>query len=313
MTKETTSSDSIKGLIWDIKKYAIHDGPGIRTTVFFKGCPLRCLYCCNPESQHFHPEILWIDENCLRCNLCLDTCLPKAIYEDKERKKRINSARCDLCGLCVKQCPSGALQLIGKPVSVDEVLQEISQDAVFYQRTCGGLTLSGGEPAAQPDFAYELLRQYKIEEKGLHTTIETCGYVEWPYLDRLLVYTDLVLYDIKHMNSQEHHRITGVGNELIIQNVKRIAESHKQLIIRLPLVPGYNDEKENILKTAAFARKLPGVEELDLLPYHRLGIQKYTRLGRECAISNTINLPPARIAAIRRMVGDLGLRVRIGG
>lgn len=312
-SRKKTSNNSITGLIWDIKKYALHDGPGIRTTIFFKGCPLRCLWCCNPESQHFNPEIFWIKENCIKCDLCLEICPAKAIFEEKEGKKGINYDRCDLCGLCVNLCPGRALHLVGRRVTVDEVLREIAQDAVFYYRSCGGLTLSGGEPTAQPDFAYELLRRYKIEEMGLHTSIETCGYVDWPTLARLLEYTDLFQYDIKHMDPHEHYRITGVRNGLILQNAIRIAESPKKLIIRLPLIPGYNDTEENILKTAAFAHSLPDVEELDLLPYHRLGEPKYLRLGREYALSGTTTIPPERVAAIRRIVENFGLRVRIGG
>lgn len=311
--QERSSSDSITGLIWDIKRYALHDGPGIRTTVFLKGCPLQCLWCCNPESQNFHPEILWLEENCIRCNLCLEICPTQAIYEEKQGKKCINYDRCDLCALCVNRCPGEALQLVGKRVTVQEVLQEIVKDDVFYSRTSGGLTLSGGEPAAQPDFAYELLRQYKIKEKGLHSTIDTCGYVDWHKLNRFLEYTDLILYDIKHMNPQEHTKLTGVSNKLILQNARRIAESHKRLIIRLPIIPGYNDTEENILKTAAFARSLPGVEEIDILPYHALGKLKYARLCREYRLFHTLTLPLERVVAIRSIVENFGLRVRIGG
>jgi len=311
--QDSVSPASITGIIWDIKKYALHDGPGIRTTVFFKGCPLQCLWCCNPESQSFKPEILWLKENCLKCNLCLATCPSKAISKDKAGKKLINSDRCDLCGLCVNKCPAEALQLMGKRVSLDEVLHDVAHDAVFYHRTGGGLTLSGGEPLAQPDFAYELLRRFKVKGMGLHTTIDTCGYFDWPKFARLLKYADLILYDIKHMDSQEHHRITGVNNELILENARRIAEFPKKLIIRLPLIPGYNDSEENIIKTASFARNLPGVEELDILLYHRLGEPKYARLGREYALKGVMSLPSERVDIIRAIVESFGLRVRIVG
>jgi len=313
MRQEATSHDPVIGCIWDIKKYALHDGPGIRTTVFFKGCPLQCLFCCNPESQHFHPEILWIGENCIRCNSCQEICPTNAIYEEEEGEKLVDAERCDLCGLCVNRCPGEALSLVGRLVTVDEVLREVAQDAVFYQRSGGGLTLSGGEPTAQTDFAYELLRQYKIKEHGLHTAIDTCGYVEWSKLAHLLEYTDLILYDIKHMDSHQHSRLTGVGNELILQNAIRIAQSHKQLVIRLPLIPGYNDTEENVRRTAEFAHKLPGVEEINLLPYHRLGESKYARLGRKYALSGMISLPQERIALIRSITESFGLRVKIGG
>jgi pyruvate formate lyase activating enzyme len=307
------SPDSITGLIWDIKKYAIHDGPGIRTTVFLKGCPLRCPWCCNPESQDLRLEIIWLAENCIYCNRCLDICPSHAISEERGQKKLIIRNLCDFCGLCVNHCPHQALNWIGKRMTVNEVLKEVVEDAIFYERSGGGLTLTGGEPMAQPDFAYELLRQYKVRERGGHTAIETCGFVDWPTLSRILEYTDLVLYDIKHMDSDHHFRLMGVSNELILQNARRIAESSSRLVIRLPLIPGINDTRENIRKTAAFAHKLPHVEELDLLPYHGLGEKKYARLGREYALARTPSLTPSRLAEIRSLVESYGLRVKIGG
>jgi pyruvate formate lyase activating enzyme len=196
---------------------------------------------------------------------------------------------------------------------VDEVLQEVAKDSLFYSRSEGGLTLSGGEPTCQPEFASEILRRYKIEERGRHTTIETCGHVPWPRLERVLAHTDLVLYDIKIMDPEEHQCLTGVDNQLILENVARIAQMEKQLIIRLPLIPNYTDSEENIRHTAEFVRRLPGVEELHLLPYHRLGEPKYPRLGREYALQGAEVAPPERIDGLRRIVEGYGLRVRIGG
>jgi pyruvate formate lyase activating enzyme len=307
------SAKPITGLIWDIKKYAIHDGPGIRTTVFLKGCPLRCPWCCNPESQDLCPEIIWLAENCIHCHRCLDNCPSQAISEEAGQKKRIDRNRCDFCGICINNCPHQALNLIGKRMTVSEVLKKVVEDAIFYVRSGGGLTLTGGEPTAQSDFAYELLRQYKVRERGSHTAIETCGFVDWPTLSHLLEYTDLVLYDIKHMDSGHHLRLLGVSNELILQNARRIAKSHSRLVIRLPLIPGINDTEENIRKTAAFARRLPQVEELDLLPYHRLGENKYARLNREYALSGIRMLSPSRLAEIRSLIESYGLLVKIGG
>lgn len=303
----------ITGLIWDIKKYAIHDGPGIRTLVFLKGCPLRCPWCCNPESQDLRLEIIWLAENCIHCSRCLDICSTHAISEEAGQKKRIDRNLCDFCGVCVNHCPNQALNLIGKRVTVDEVLKEVIEDAVFYARSGGGLTLTGGEPAAQPGFAFELLRQYKVRERGRHTALETCGFVDWPTLSHLLEYTDLVLYDIKHMDSDRHLRVTGVRNELILKNARRIAKSRSRLVIRLPLIPGFNDTEENIRRTASFASNLPGVEEIDLLPYHRLGEPKYIRLGRDYPFTGIRTLSPSRLAEIRSVVESYGLRVKIGG
>ena len=196
---------------------------------------------------------------------------------------------------------------------MDEILREIGQDAIFYQRSAGGITLTGGEPLSQPDFAYELLRRYKTEEKGLHASIETCGHAEWSTLSHVLKYVDLVLLDLKHMNSQIHQQLTGVGNELILDNASRMAKLPKKIVIRVPVVVGYNDDEENIEKTAAFARSLTGVEELDILPYHRLGEPKYKRLGKEYPLQGTVSCSPEHVDSLRKIVERYGLRVKIGG
>lgn len=303
----------LTGLIWDIKKYAIHDGPGIRTNVFFKGCPLRCPWCCNPEAQGSEPEVVHLKENCIHCNRCLAVCPSGAISVDKRGTRRILRSRCNTCGLCAIHCPNQAMNIVGKRMTASEILSEVLRDAVFYERSGGGLTLTGGEPLAQPDFVCELLRQYKIEERGAHAAIETCGFVPWSDLRHILEYTDLVLYDIKHMDAQKHLRSTGVNNKLILQNAQRIAESGVRLVIRFPLIPGFNDTEENIRRTADFARQLPGVEELDLLPYHRLGESKYRRLGRKYQLSRARPLDRSRLAEIRALLESYGLRVKIGG
>ena len=311
--KNGETAGLVTGWIWDIKKYAIHDGPGIRTTVFLKGCPLRCVWCCNPESQEFRTELLWIAENCDRCGRCLDTCPLQAVSEDEQGKKRIDWSRCDLCGRCLSACPNGALRLMGRQVTVNEVLREVTRDAVFYQRSGGGLTLTGGEPSAQPEFAAELLRRYKTVEGGRHTTVETCGFADWTAFSRLLEYTDLVLYDIKHMDPECHLKLTGVDHELILGNARRIAGSGRRLVIRFPLVPGINDHEDNVRSTAAFARSLAGVEEIDILPYHRLGEPKYSRLGRESTLKGTPSPNARRLNEIAALIESYGLHVKIGG
>ena len=306
-------AEPISGWIWDVKKYAIHDGPGIRTTVFLKGCPLRCVWCCNPESQGFRMEVLWIAENCASCGRCLDACPAKAVSKDAEGKREIDRAGCDLCGICVSGCPGGALRLLGKRVRADEVLREVMRDAAFYQRSGGGLTLTGGEPAAQPEFAAELLRLYKTEQRGGHTAVETCGFAGWSELSRVLKHADLILYDIKHMDPRRHVELTGVGNEIILRNARLIAGSGGRLIIRLPLVPGLNDDETNVRETAAFARSLPGVDEIDVLPFHRMGEPKYARLGRKYGCPATRPPDAAKIDRVRKLIEETGLRVKIGG
>jgi len=306
------SQNKSTGLIFDIKKYSLHDGPGIRTTVFFKGCPLTCQWCCNPESQSFEPEIMWLEKNCINCNLCVEVCPEQGVISDKNGKKRIEPEICSLCGECVGRCPGGALQLVGRSVTVDEVIKEIEKDSVFYQRTGGGLTLSGGEPLAQPDFAFELLRYYK-KIVGLYTAVETCGYTDWNFLERILKFTDLIYYDIKHINSEKHKTLTGAGNELILENVHKTAQSAKKMIVRLPLIPGCNDTENNIVATAEFIRNLQGKAEVEILPYHRLGEPKYKRLGKMYNLYGKNTYTREKLKTVQSIVEKHGLKVRLEG
>ena len=302
-----------RGWIWDIEKYALHDGPGIRTIVFFKGCPLRCLWCCNPESQLSDPELVWLKERCLACGMCIAACPHGAVLIDEFGWHQVDRNACDYCGLCVVRCPGEAMNLTGRLMDVDEVLREVAQDSAFYDRSGGGLTLSGGEPLAQVEFAMELLRRYKQGEFGASTVIETSGAVEWEAIALVLPHTDLFLYDIKHMDSESHRRFTGVGNGRILENARRLAEAGGRLVIRIPLIPGCNDTEENVRKTAEFVRQLPGVEQVDILPYHRLGEPKYPRLGLKYALTKTDSPSEDRTGYFRRLLESYGLRVGIGG
>jgi pyruvate formate lyase activating enzyme len=303
----------LQGLIFDIRKYTLHDGPGVRTTVFFKGCPLSCLWCCNPESQASRPELVWVAERCLGCDLCLAECPAGALKTADAGAKAVDRERCERCGRCAERCPGEALNLIGRWVTVGEVLAEVMRDALYFESSGGGLTLSGGEPLAQPDFAAELLRRYKHEEKGESTAVETCGHVAWPVFERIAAEVDLFLFDIKHMDPAAHRRLTGRDNRLILENARRLAQAGRALVIRLPLIAGINDPRENLEATADFARSLPGVTRIDLLPYHRLGEPKYRRLEREYALGKLPSLPEERVAQVRRILERRGLEVRIGG
>jgi pyruvate formate lyase activating enzyme len=301
------------GLVWDIRRYTLHDGPGIRTAVFFKGCPLGCLWCANPEAQARGAELLWIKERCLACDLCRGTCPHWAISLDDNGEPHFDRELCDLCGLCTMRCPGGAMNLVGREMTVDEVLQEVMRDEGFYMRSGGGLTLSGGEPLAQPGFAAAILERYKVEERGRHTTVETCGHAAWEALAPLVPFTDLFLFDVKHMDGAEHRRLTGAGNELILDNAARLAASSSALVIRLPLVPGCNDSDDNVRRTAEFARSLQGVTRIDILPYHRLGEPKYARLGRTCPLAGTAVPTGDTLARASAIIEEAGLTVRIGG
>lgn len=302
-----------QGLIFDIRKYTLHDGPGVRTTVFFKGCPLSCLWCCNPESQASRPELVWVAERCLGCDLCLAECPADALKTSDAGAKVVDRERCERCGRCAERCPGDALNLFGRRVTVEAVLAEVTRDALYFEGSGGGLTLSGGEPMAQPDFAAALLWRYKHEEKGESTAVETCGHVEWPVFERLAADVDLFLYDIKHMDPAEHRRLTGRDNRLILENARRLAQAGRALVIRLPLIAGINDHRENLEATADFALSLAGVTRVDLLPYHRLGEPKYRRLEREYALGKLPSLPEERVAQVRRILEKRGLEVRVGG
>jgi pyruvate formate lyase activating enzyme len=300
------------GLIWDVKRYALHDGPGIRTTVFFMGCPLSCLWCCNPESQSVSPRIGWIGERCLACDLCLKVCPRSAVMVDDAGVRRVDPSACDVCGRCAEACPGEAWQVWGRYLTVGQVLSEVNKDAVFYARSGGGMTLSGGEPLFQADFARDLLYAYK-RQGGLTTAVETCGAVAWEKLAAVVPYTDRFLYDVKHLDAEAHQRLTGAGNRLILDNLEKLAASAARVVIRLPLIPECNDSEENVARTAELAKNL-GVSRLDLLPYHRLGEPKYARFGLRYPLAGTPTPPRSRAESLARLAeGVSGLDVRIGG
>jgi pyruvate formate lyase activating enzyme len=302
-----------QGLIFDIRKYSIHDGPGVRTTVFFKGCPLSCAWCCNPESQAGRPELVWVGERCLGCDLCLAACPCDALETTASGAKAIDPRRCDCCGKCAASCPGEALNLIGRWQTGEEVLAEEARDALYFEASGGGLTLSGGEPLAQPDFAAELLRRYKHEEKGGHAAVETCGFVPWPVIERLAPDVDLFLYDLKHLDPAEHRRLTGQSNDAVLDNARRLAAAGHALVIRLPLIAGCNDSRRHLEAAADFTLSLAGVRRIDLLPYHRLGEPKYRRLGKAYALEGTPSLSGEQVARAREILEAKGLEVAIGG
>ena len=298
-----------KGIVFDIQRFSVHDGPGIRTLIFLKGCPLSCRWCSNPESQQKEPEIIFMPQRCINCLKCQLICPKNAI--DFNLTARVCRQKCDLCGRCVEICHSRALNISGSEQTVGEVLAEIKKDSNHYRRSAGGITLSGGEPLAQPDFAEELLKGCKAN--GWHTAIETSGYTNEKVLKRILLWTDLVLLDIKHMDSTKHREGTSVSNEVILKNAQVIALTGVSMIIRTPVIPGFNDNLDNIREIAQFALKLGIVRELHLLPYHRLGQQKYAYLGKEYLLEGL--KPPSRedMAGLKKVVESYGLTCSIGG
>ena len=302
-----------RGIIFDIRSYAIHDGPGVRTSVFFKGCPLACLWCCNPESQADLPELVWLADQCLDCGLCAAVCTEAALVASPGPGRTILAERCTRCGECSRRCPSQALTLLGRWVTAEEVLEEVLKDALYFEASGGGLTLTGGEPMAQADFAGELLWRYKHQEKGLHTAMETCGWADWASFQRLADDVDLFLYDIKHMDPMAHRRLTGKDNDLILENARRLAQAGHRIVLRLPLIPGLNDTEANLTATAEFALSLPTVERVDLLPYHRLGEPKYRRLVRDYPLPGILAPAEADLDRARTLLEAHGLTVQVGG
>ena len=295
-----------QGLIFNIQRYSIHDGPGIRTTVFFKGCPLHCRWCSNPESINSVPEIVFRSTRCDGCGRCVKACVPGALKLDGNQVE-IDREKCDLCFKCVTACYAESLETTGRYYSLEEVLDEASRDEPFYHNSGGGVTLSGGEPLFQPEFAINLLKACKT--KGLHTTLDTSGQVKWEVLEKALPYVDIVMYDIKHVGSDLHRQGTGAGNELILENLRRIAGYGKvRLWIRLPVIPGFNDSREHFEKLAAAIKGLPA-EKVSLLTYHEWGKPKYEALGREYQMKGTEAPTAVKMEQLAEIIRAVGLEV----
>lgn len=301
-----------RGILFNIQGYCIHDGPGIRTSVFLKGCPLCCSWCQNPESHSPLPELFFAEEKCTGCGKCIPACPGKAIRL-QEKKSRTDRKLCKSAGLCVDACPNEARAVIGRRATADEVFKEIAADALFYRESGGGVTLSGGEPLAQPEFAASILK--KCRDAGFHTALDTCGYASWTAAGKVLRYVNLVLFDFKHMNPEIHRKYTGVSNELILQNAEKI---HHEMSIpmwaRVTLVPGFNDSVENIEATARFiADRLSNAIPVHLLPYHRLGEAKWEKLGGDNVVGS-IEIPAERqLVECSRIFKSFGLTAVVGG
>jgi pyruvate formate lyase activating enzyme len=265
-----------KALIGDISRYAVHDGPGIRTTVFFKGCPLRCPWCHNPEFIAGHPELAFFPERCIGCGECRDLCPEAALTVDNIA--RIDRSRCTGRGLCALSCPTKALELVGRRYDLAELTSILLRDRLFYETSGGGVTLSGGEPTAQLAFCGELLQ--RLHREGIHTAIETNGFFAWDeFCATCLPHLDLILFDVKIADPERHKEITGVGNEVILANLtKLLAARPDDVIARIPLIPGYTADKENIVRLAALFKELK-VRRCSLLPYHPYGLAKAEKIG----------------------------------
>ncbi len=304
-----------RGTVFNTTKYMLEDGPGIRTVVFLKGCPLRCLWCSSPLCQATEPSLVYLKYRCVSCEACLLACPNQALFLDEEGKIGRNFEKCTHCGICSHACPMGAREMRGSTMTVEEVMEKVEKDRIFYRRGSGGVTLSGGEVLMQPAFATNILRQ--CWEKLIHTAIETCAFGRWEDLRAILAYTNLAFIDIKHSDPLIHNKLTGRSNRRILDNIRKAAayclEWKRHLILRLAVVPGMNDARENLRDIAHFLKGLPGDWELNLLPYHKYGISKYDWLGREYELLEVE--PPSRDQLLKMVqyFESFGILCSLGG
>jgi pyruvate formate lyase activating enzyme len=290
------------GIVFNIQRYSIHDGPGIRTTVFLKGCPLSCSWCHNPESQSFSPEIMLFSKRCIGCGKCAEVCKHEALLERD---------KCVTCGSCAEACYAKARELVGRLMTVPEAIAQIDKDSIFYDESGGGVTFSGGEPLSQPEFLLELLKQCKKRE--YHTAVDTSGYGAAETIKEISSFTDIFLFDLKLMDDDRHIRYTGVSNKLILENLKTISQLGNKMYIRIPLIPGVNDDEGNISAAAKVIQVTPGIEQVNILPYHNIAADKYNRLGRH---SSLMEIPVPSGEYIESVAGkflEYGIKVKIGG
>ena len=308
-------------LITNIQKFAVNDGPGIRTNVFLKGCKLKCEWCHNPETLHSYPEIYYKVRMCSQCGTCLEVCPEDAIVppipphesqaEDSSYQKIIRD-KCTRCMDCVDACGYRALEIVGQAMTIEEILDEVEQDRPFYENSGGGMTLTGGEPTAHLDFSRQVLQEAK--NRSIHTCLDTSGFCEWEELESLLAYSDIVLYDLKHIDPEIHRQKTGVSNEKILDNLSRLSSTGMEIWVRIPIIPDFNDSMTFHQETLDFLTRLPGkIHRLDLLPFHNYCQQEYKWLGIDWNLTEVMSIEPSFLEIPAEIYKEQGIMTTVGG
>lgn len=305
MNESRQIPNSMDGLVFNIQKFSLHDGTGIRTLVFLKGCPLNCKWCANPEGKAHFPEIAYNSEKCIgmdQCDACLRVCTRGAILQDEQKKAFIDRRYCDNCGLCADHCPSRAIEIFGKWMTVDDIIRVVEEDGVFYNRSGGGLTLSGGEPLDQADFSLNVLKSAK--NRGIRTAVETSGLACWENIEAVCRHTDQVFFDIKTLDKERHISETGVDNTLILENFKKLCLHFPDIpiTVRTPVIPGFNDSPGAIESIWNFLTGISPKIEYELLPYHRFGESKYRYLGIDYPLKNVRPLSEKTVETLRDII-----------
>lgn len=317
-----------QGVIFNIQRFSVHDGPGIRTTVFFKGCPLDCWWCHNPEGKSSGRDLMFWRTRCVGCGKCVSICPAQALGfvdgedrplcsddralpgEVRRRYPMLDRSLCLLCGQCVAACPARARELAGMSVTSEDVMRQILRDRPFYDQSDGGVTFSGGEPVAQPDFLLELLA--RCADEGIHTAVDTSGYAPWETMERVAQRAGMFLYDLKIMDDERHVLYTGVSNSVILDNLRRLAALGARVIARIPLIPGINDDDQNIEMSGRFLRDT-GISQVHVLPYHAIAIEKYNRLSQPYRLAHLPEPEEGVIGRAVRLLQRYGLHVKVGG
>lgn len=296
--------------IFNIQKYSLHDGPGIRTTVFFKGCPLSCKWCHNPESLNKEKQIIRNEVSCRLCGSCTIAC-PTNALKLKKNTIEFDRFKCIACGSCEEVCYHDAIKIVGKEMTVDEILKVILKDKIFYDESGGGVTFSGGEPLLQSDFLKELAKKCKFS--GIHTALDTSGFTKWETLDRLTNYIDLILYDLKSIDNEKHIEFTGVSNEIILDNLKKLKNKDIDIFLRLPIIKGINDSIEEADRIVEFIDGNKNIRQINLLEYHKMGMEKYPRLGKKYELTGEEKPEKVTVEYLKKIYEEAGYKVVIGG